>query len=223
MNSKLLPLAAVLLLVGAFMAGTNGKGNLRTQLRAAQNERALSDSLKVVWSGEAGTLSERLAVIQDSEKELQAIMDRTVPAMARRIASLEGKAHALIEAQATIDSIMAVGTAVDTVIIMPDSTEVHQVTFTHSQPGIRIDVMTRTPPPTFELQASFDPINLDIGIFELPTGEVGVDVQTPEWVTLGKLNTNIDLPGPTWWERSRWWICSVSALIIWEWFIRPND
>lgn len=202
MNSKLLALAAVVLAALAFTVGNIGKGGLRSQLRAAQNERALSDSLKVVWEDETTRLSERLAVVQESERDLQTIVETRVPAMARRIADLEGSEHALIEAEATIDSIIAHGAAVDTIIVGPDSTAIHQVSFSHRQPGINIDVVTRTPPPTYELVAAFEPIPLAIGIFELPTGEIGVDVQAPVWVTLGKLNTNIHLPGPTWWERN---------------------
>jgi len=200
-RSNLKIILAIAVLAVVYAAGTMGKASLRSKLRAAQNERALSDSLKVVWEDETYRLSERLAVVQESERDLQNIVETRVPAMAQRIADLEGTEHALIEATAVIDSITAEGAAIDTVFVGPDSTEVHQVSFHHRQPGISIDVVTRTPPPVYELKADFDPIPLDIGIFELPTGEIGVDVQAPSWVTLAALNTNIHIPGPTWLER----------------------
>lgn len=200
-DKKWITAVIVLLATIAFVAGSSGKGDLRIRLRAAQNEHALADSLKVVYQDESTTMSERLAVVQDSEKQLRSIMEDRVPAMARRIAELEGTESALIEARATIDSIVATGTAVDTVIIGPDSTKVYQVSFNHRQPGVNIDVVTRTPPPIYELKVVFDPIDLTIGIFELPTGQVGVDVLTPSWVTLGSLITNVNLPEPTWLEK----------------------
>lgn len=207
MNAKTLMVGIAVISLLGYVAGSSGKGGLRSQLRAAQNERALSDSLKVVWEDEAETISERLAVVQGSERELRSIVEERVPNMARRIRDLDGVESALIEARATIDSMKVtnVTATIDTVIITDQGAR-RELTYRHSQPGISVEViisgiMDTISTPTASILAVVDPMDLTIGIFELPTGEVGVDVVTPPWVKLGQLITNVTLPEPSWWER----------------------
>ena len=221
MNAKALALSALVLSLLAYVAGTTGKDHLRSQLRAAQNERALSDSLKVVWQDEAGTISERLAVVQDSERDLRTIVQERVPNMARRIDELEGTESALIEARAIIDSLKVTNleAVIDTVIITEEGSQ-RELTYRHSQPGVSVEVIVRgimdtISTPTADIVAAVEPIDITIGIFELPTGEVGVDVVTPPWVKLGKLITNVTLPEPTWWEKHDFKIgVGIGALVV---------
>ena len=203
--------AIFIMVIGAivgFGAGGVGKADLKTKLRAAQNEHALADSLKVVYQDEAITLHERLAVVQDNAAQLGAIVEREVPAMARRIHELEGTELSLVLATATIDSLKVtnLGATIDTVVITDTGIE-RTVGYSFSQPGISVEVFIRgimdtTSTPTADITAAIEPLDIAVGIFELPTGQVGVDVQLPNWASLGNLATNIDLPEPGWWERN---------------------
>ncbi len=105
------------------------------------------------------------------------------------------------------------GTAIDTVIITAAGDSVHQVSFEYSQPGIRIEGWTRTPPPVYKIQVTHDPIPLHLVVSQLRDGSWQTNVETAPWVEISALDTQVVPRRPTWWQRNKLWIGAGFGLL----------
>jgi len=216
MRSRFWPVLTVIL-AALVVWGTFARARKESEIRAWQRQAALNDSLHQIEAGRY----QRAAVVLERERDLRHTLQDSLPDLHRELRRLRANTRDYISTIAQLQDLVAEGSATDTVYVSPATGDtVHRVDFEHTQPGIRIQGFTITPPPRYQLRAQFDPIPMHIVVSELRNGSLQANVEVPPWVDISSLDTRIVRRPKSWLRKNHPWIMSVGLLVIWE-RIRP--
>lgn len=199
---KLITWPVPIILVIAFTWSVIDGANQRSETRAWMRQAAMNDSLHQLSEGRY----QRAAVAVDRERDLRSALKDSLPELHRELRRVRAREHAYISTIADLQTIVAQGSATDTVIVTVEGDSIYQVSFMFQQPGIRVEGWTRTPPPVYRIQVEHDPIPLHLVISELRDGSWQTNVETAPWVEISALNTQVLSRRPGWWARNKLWI-----------------
>ena len=205
--------ALVILLVAAVVWGAFDRSRKNDEIQAWIHQAALSDSLHLLAAGRY----QRAAVELDNEKQLRATLKDSLPTLHRELQRIRAREHSYVSTIAELQDIVATGTGRDTIIVTAAGDSIHQVEFQYSQPGIRIDGWTRTPPPIYQLQVRHDPIPLHLVVSQLRDGSWRTNIETAPWVEISALDTRVVPRKPSWWMRNRHWITLGGGFLVGGW------
>ena len=211
MKSIAWPIITVIL-AAVVVWGSFDRAHRRDELAVWIRTAANRDTLHQLADGRY----QRAAVALDRERELRAVLRDSLPVLHQELRRIRARESSYIHTIATLQDVVASGSAIDTVIITAAGDSVHQVAFEYSQPGIRIEGWTRNPPPVYQLQVTHDPIPLHLVVSQMRDGSWRTNVETAPWVEISGLDTRVVLRRPTWWQRNRLWILPVVAVVGWE-------
>ena len=213
MRSRLWPVLTVVL-AALVVWGTFARARKESEVRAWQRQAALNDSLHQIEAGRY----QRAAVAIERERDLRRVLQDSLPDLYRELRDLRADTRDYIHTIAQLQDLVAEGSATDTVYVSPATGDtIHRVDFEHTQPGIRIQGFTITPPPRYQLRAHFEPIPLHIIVSQLRDGSFQANVETAPWVEISALDTRVVQRPKSWLRRNHPWIASIGLLVVWEW------
>lgn len=173
--------------------------SLEDQVGALKRVAAERDTLQK----DADGMYHQAAAALENERQMRQQLEAEAPEKDRELRDLRARYNTSINTIAELEAIIAQGAAIESVFVEAPGDTIHQVSFEHVGPGIRIEGWTRTPPPRYQLKAEIEPIPFLIIVSQLRTGDWRADIQTEPWVKISKLETRVVPQSPSWWLKNR--------------------
>ncbi len=201
------------LLVMIIIGGAIERSHRRAELSSWIQTAAQRDDLTQLAIGRY----KRAVVELERVRDIRAALRDSFPELHSELRRIRAREMAYISTIANLQEVVAMGAAVDTVIITVSGDSIHQVAFEYSQPGIRIDGWTRTPPPIYQLRVRHDPIPMSLVISQLRDRSWQVNVETAPWIEISSLNTSVIPQRLTLWQKNRHWIFLGVGTMLGRW------